>query len=87
MVDGIRGSPFSVSNVIKLESEGSMAPREASKAFRCIGHVLSTSRADMAVGVWAKSSTMLWLTATLAVALLETLCMGGMGMGVTEEVG
>ena len=59
MVDGMRGSPFSMSNVINLESEGSIAPRAASKYFRCVGHVLSTSRADMVVGVWAKSSTML----------------------------
>ena len=59
MVDGIRGSPFSVSNMINLESEGSMAPRAASNAFRYVGRILSTSRADMAIGVWAKSSTML----------------------------
>ena len=58
MVDGIRGSPFFVSNVINLESEGSIEPRVASKAFRYVGKVLSTSRADMAVGVWAKSSMM-----------------------------
>ena len=45
MVDGMNGSPFSVSNVINLESEGSMAPRVASKDFHCVGHVLSTSRA------------------------------------------
>ena len=77
MVDGICGSPFSVSNVINLESEGSMAPREDSKTFRCVGHVLSTSRVDMVVGVWAKSSTLLYLTATLAVALLEIRCIRG----------
>ena len=59
MVDSICGSPFSVSNVINLESKGSMEPRVASKDFRCVGHILSTSRADMAVGVWAKSSTVL----------------------------
>ena len=59
MVDGMHGSSFSVSNVINLESEGSTAPRAASKAFRYIGQVLSTSRADMEVGVWAKYSTML----------------------------
>ena len=59
MIDGMRGSPFFVSNVINLDSEGSMAPREASKAFCYVGNILSTSRADMAVGVWAKSSTML----------------------------
>ena len=59
MVDDMCGSPFSVSNVINLESEGSTAPREASNTFHCIEHVLSTSRADMVVGVWAKSSTML----------------------------
>ena len=59
MVDGIHGSLYSVSNVINLESEGSTAPRAASKTFRYIGQVLSTSRVDMVVGVWAKSSTML----------------------------
>ena len=59
MVDGMHGSLFSMSKVISLESEGSTAPRAASKAFCCVGHVLSTSRADMVVGVWAKSSTML----------------------------
>ena len=59
MVDGMRGSPFSELNVISLELEGSMAPREASNAFHCIGHVLSTSKADMAIGVWDKLSTML----------------------------
>ena len=59
MVNGMCGSPFSMSKVVNLESEGSTAPRPASKAFRCVGHVLSTSRADMAVGVWAKSSTTL----------------------------
>ena len=59
MVDGMRGSPFSILNVIKLDSEGSMAPRAASKDFRYVGHVLSTSRVDMDVGVWAKSSTIL----------------------------
>ena len=59
IVDGMRGSPFSVSKVISLESEGSTAPRAASRDFRCVGRVLSTSRADMAVGIWDKSSTML----------------------------
>ena len=59
MVDGIRGSLFSLSNVINLESEGSTAPRVASKDFRYDGKVLSTSRANMAAGVWPKSSTML----------------------------
>ena len=53
------GSPLSMSNVINLELEGSMAPRETSNAFRCIGHILSTFIADMVVGVWAKSCTML----------------------------
>ena len=59
IVDGMRGSPFSVSNVINLESEGSMTPRVASKDFHCVGHILSTSRVDMVVVVYAKSSTML----------------------------
>ena len=59
MVDGMHGSLFSMSKVINLDSEGSTAPRVASKTFLCIGDILSTSRVDMAVGVWAKSSTML----------------------------
>ena len=59
MVEGMRDSPFSMSKVINLESEGSIAPRVASKDFCYVGHVLSTSRVDMVVGVWAKSSTML----------------------------
>ena len=59
IVEGMRGSPFSVSNVINLELEVSTTPRMDSKTFHCIGHILSTSRADMAVGIWAKSSTML----------------------------
>ena len=59
MVDGICGFPFSVSNVINLESEGSTTPRVDSKDFCYFGQVLSTSRVDIAVGVWAKSSMML----------------------------
>ena len=59
IVEGMRSSPFFVSNVISLESEGSTAPREASKDFLYVGNILSTSRADMAVAVWAKSFTML----------------------------
>ena len=59
MVDGILGSPSSKSNVINLESEGSMEPREASKDFRSFGHILSTSRDDMAIGDWVKSSMIL----------------------------
>ena len=59
IVEGMCGSLFSMSKVINLESEESTTPRVASKAFYCVGHVLSTSRADMAVGVWAKSFTML----------------------------
>ena len=62
MVEGMHSSPLFMSKVINLESEGSTTPREASKAFHCIGHVLSTSRADMAVGVWSKSSMMLYQT-------------------------
>ena len=59
IVEGMCGYSFSVSNMINLESEGSTAPRVASKDFHCVGHILSTSRADMAVNIWAKSSTML----------------------------
>ena len=55
----MHGSPFFVSNVINLELEGSTAPRVASSTFRCVGYVLSTSKEDMAIGVWARSSTML----------------------------
>ena len=35
IVEGMRGSPFFVSNVINLESEGSTSPRVASKDFHC----------------------------------------------------
>ena len=59
IVEGMHGSSFSVSKVISLELEGSTAPRAVSKAFYYIGNTLSTSRVDMAVGVWAKSSTMI----------------------------
>ena len=37
MVEGICGSPFSVSNVINLESERSTAQRVASKYFTMLG--------------------------------------------------
>ena len=56
MVDGMCGFPFFVLN---LELEGSTSLMAASNAFHYIGHVLSTSRVDMPIGVWAKSSTML----------------------------
>ena len=79
MVYGIHDSPFSMSNVINLESEWSTTMREASKYFHCVGQVLSTSRVDMAIGAWAKSSTMLYLTSGLAMTLLATRCMGGCG--------
>ena len=59
IVEGMHRSPFSVSNVINLVSNESIAPRVASKDFCCVGHVLSTSRVDMVVGVWDKSSIML----------------------------
>ena len=59
MADGMCGSPFFMSNVINLESEGSTAPRAYSNTFHYVGHILSTSRVDMAIGVWANSSTML----------------------------
>ena len=45
--------------MINLELEGFMAPRAARKDFHCVGHILSTSRADMAIGDWAKSSMIL----------------------------
>ena len=70
MVDEILGSPLSKSTVINLESEGSMAPSADINSFCCGSHVFSTSRADMDVGDWAKSSTMLYFTVALAVALL-----------------
>ena len=59
IVEGMHGSPFSVSKVIILELERSTTPKEASKEFYYVGNVLSTSRVDMVVSVWAKSSTML----------------------------
>ena len=42
IVEGMDGSPFFMSNVINLDSEGSAAPRADSKAFHCVGRVLST---------------------------------------------
>ena len=45
--------------MINLESEGSMEPRADSKAFRCVGHIFSTSIAGMAIGDWDKSSMIL----------------------------
>ena len=39
IVEGMHGSPFSMSKVIILESEGSTAPKAASKYFRYVGHV------------------------------------------------
>ena len=59
IVEGMHGSLFFVSKVISLESEGSTAPRETNKVLCCIGHILSTSRVDMVVGIWDKSSTTL----------------------------
>ena len=59
IVEGMHDSLFSMSKVIRFESEGSTTPRAASKALHYIRHVLSTSRADMVVGIWAKSSTTL----------------------------
>ena len=38
--EGMHDSPFSVSKVIILESEGSTTPREASRVLHCIGHIL-----------------------------------------------
>ena len=45
--------------MINLELEGSTALRAASKDFRYGAHILSTSRDDMAIGDWAKSSMIL----------------------------
>ena len=59
MVEGILGSPWSRSNVINLELEESKAPNVHKNDFHCVGKVLSTSRAYMAVGDWAKSSMIL----------------------------
>ena len=39
IVGGTRGSLFSLSKVISLESEGSTATRAASKDFRYVGHI------------------------------------------------
>ena len=49
-MDGILGSPRSKSNVINLESDGSMTPRDDSNNFRYDRKVLGTSREDMVVG-------------------------------------
>ena len=59
--DGIWHSGFflSISNMIKLKSEGSTTPSVDNNDFLFVKKVLSTSRVDIAVGDWAKSSTML----------------------------
>ena len=59
MVDGIIGSPQSKMNMINMESEGSTTPRLDNNGFCYSRKVLSTSREDMVVGDWEKSSTML----------------------------
>ena len=59
MVEGILGSLLSKSNVINIESKGSMTPSAASNYFHCGGHFLSTTSVDMDIGDWAKSSMML----------------------------
>ena len=46
MVDGIHGSPFSMSNVINLESEGSTTPRAASKDFYYVGKVFKYLKSE-----------------------------------------
>ena len=77
IADGIRISPFSVLNVINLESDGSTVPREASKAFQCIGKVLNTSRSNIAVGVWAKSSMMYVAYSSSIHGIVGNLLYGG----------
>ena len=60
--DGLWNVWFSILHVEcdQLGFKGVYGPKgTASKAFHCIGHVLTTSRVDMVVGVWAKSSMVL----------------------------
>ena len=59
MVDGIPSSPLSKSNVINLDSKGSIELSRANNAFHCGGNVFNTSRVDIAIGDWSKSSTIL----------------------------
>ena len=58
-VEGRRGSDWSKSNVINCKSFGLIAPMAESKVLHCEGQFFKTSNADMAVGDWANSSTML----------------------------
>ena len=59
MDDDICGSPLFNSKVINLELEGSKEPKANKKSLCCEGKVLRTSRADMDVGDWVKTSTIL----------------------------
>ena len=57
--DGIKGSPWSKSKVINLESEGSTTAREDNKDFHWEGKVLKNSKVYMAKVDWDTSFTIL----------------------------
>ena len=48
----------SVSEVMRLDSMGSNAPMTNNNTFCCARHVCRTSKANIAHGAWARSSTM-----------------------------
>ena len=66
--------------MINLESEGSTEPNIDNSALRCEVQVLRTYKADMVMGDWAKSTTILYFSATLAVELFAMRRKGTMGL-------
>ena len=58
-MEGSLGVALSKSKAIRYESVGLMAPNTGIMAFIFFGHDRNTSKADIAVRYWAKSSTML----------------------------
>jgi hypothetical protein len=57
------------SNLITFEPLGFRAPKAESKAFLCDGHIWSTSKANIAQGVWPRSSTIEYFWEALALGL------------------
>jgi len=50
MAEGSHEGALSKSKIMRWESDGSIAPKVGSRAFRCIGHVYRTSRTNIANG-------------------------------------
>jgi hypothetical protein len=57
MIRQVRLDIHATSNLINFEPLRSRAPKADSKAFLYVGHIWSTSKADIMHGVWPKSLT------------------------------